>query len=110
MMTPIEHAQQLSDATFFNIETAFYYAFATPIGWTFWGVLAFLIVWGIASDAEQTNASVMRARHAARLREEAQQRWEREEKPLIDERQRRWEEDNGYRSPAGYNRGVKMED
>jgi hypothetical protein len=50
-MTTIERANQLSDATFSNIEVAFYYLFATPIGWTFWGVLAFLIVWGILSDA-----------------------------------------------------------
>jgi hypothetical protein len=49
-MTTLERANQLSDATFSNIEIVFYYLFATPIGWTFWGVLAGLIIWGFLID------------------------------------------------------------
>lgn len=49
-MTTIDHANQLSNATFSSIETAFYYLFATPAGWTFWGVLALYVLYGILSD------------------------------------------------------------
>ena len=79
-MTTIDRASQLSDATFANIEVAFYYLFATPAGWTFWGVLALLIIWAILSDAEAMAAERRRLERGAQLRAEQQQRLELEER------------------------------
>lgn len=73
-MTTIDRATQLSDATFSGIEVAFYYLFATPVGGVIWGVLAFLVLYSIAADAEERNADERRRALAEQRRAEEQRR------------------------------------
>jgi ABC-type bacteriocin/lantibiotic exporter with double-glycine peptidase domain len=92
-MNAIEHAHQWSDSVIFNIITLFMFIFATPMGWCILGVIALSFIMGMLNDSIeiQQQVSAIKARAKAQAKEA----------------ERLSHIEDGYRSPAGYRRGVK---